>query len=323
MNDSLYILSKEQDHDGSAVMGVLDGNSGVAVEAAPTVLYRANLDGTNREKIHTFDSSATVEDLVLGDAKGFYLITKKVTTEQGGGNTYQTSSERNLIYLDLSSGKETVLISMDFGDAIDWDVIGCTGRKLVLYGIDFGRELSAQEKHSDDRSIYGNSADVFATLDVDSGSLNEILRVYAPKARSYAVDENKLYYSVSGDGKIISVDLRTAEQNTLCTISQDSIWGILGDRIYTRDDDDRTLYFINTDTGEISHCGLVNQSTGWSLEIIAATDDQVLTIYDSDVTPKSDGSYTVHGYKYALISKEDLFAGRDNFAPIQMIGSGR
>ncbi len=322
-NDSLYIMSKDLDSEGTVIMGSFDGTSGVETEAAPTVLYRADLDGTSREKVHAFDSLLTVEDCVVGDEDGLYLITKKVTTEQGEGTSYQTAAERELVYLDLSTGKETVLFSMDFGDHISWEIIGCTDRRLVLYGIDFGRELSEAEKHSDDNSIYDNSYDVFATLDVDSGSLQEIYRMYAPESRSYETDGNNLYYSVIGEGKIISVDLRTAEQKTLCTLFQDSIWGMVGERLYTRDAADKTYYFIDGNTGEVSHCGLVDKSLGYSLDIIAETEDQVLVIYDTDATPKGDGSYIINGYQYGLIPKEDLFAGRDNFAPIRMIGDGR
>lgn len=322
LNGSLYLLSKEQDHDGSAERNVLSASSGTAPEAAPTVLYRSALDGTRREKIYAFDPSFTVEDLVLGDGDGLYLIRKKVTTEQGSGFTYQTSSQRELCRLDLSTGKESALLSMDLGGGIDWDVIGCTGRKLVLYGIDFGQEISAEEKHTGDRSLYDRSFDVFATLDVDSGSLREIYRVKAPGSRSYEVDGERLYYSVNGDGQIFCIDLLTAEQRTLCATQQDCIWGMVGDRLYTRSEKDSTFTFIDTKTGEISPCGLVDRSTGASLKIIAETGGQVLAIYDSDVTPRSDGSFTVHGYKYGLIRKEDLFAGRDAFAPIQMLGSG-
>lgn len=318
--DSLYIMSKNQDHDGATVANFLGGDTGGIAEDIPTVLYRANLDGTEREKIYTFDSAVTVEDFVVADDKGFYLITKKMSTKQNGGNSYQTSTERNLIYFDLSAKKETVLRSMDFNDNITWKVIGCSNRVLVLYGIDFGRKVSSEEQQ--DIAIYDDSYDVFATLNVDSGSLDEIYRVYAPKARSFEVDKNKLYFSVSGDGSITSVDLHSGEQTVLCTISQDSIWGIVGDKLYTRDGKDCTYYFIDVNTGKISHSGLVNKSLGWSLDIIAEAGNQVLTIYDYDATAKGDGSYTINGYQYGLISKEDLYAGRDNFIPIHMVGSG-
>lgn len=320
-NNNLYIMSKESDHDGSAAIGIFGGGNN-AVESKPTTIYRANLDGTDRNKVYTFDSTVTVEDFVVGDGSGLYFITKKLTAQQSNGNSYTTSSERKLVYLDLSAKTETAICSMDFGDNISWDVIGCSDRSLVLYGIEFGRDVSPDEMHSDNTHIYDDSYDVFATLNIDSRSLNEIYRVYAPKARNYAVDENKLYFSVIGDGSITSVDLRNGEQKELCKISQDSIWGMVGDKLYTRDSSDYTYYFIDVNTGTISHSGLVNKSLGWSLDIISEAGDQVLTIYDYNATAKGDGSYSINGYKYALISKDDLYAGRNNFVPISMTGSG-
>lgn len=321
-NDSLYLMSKDMDRDGTAVVNVFGDDSGIKTESKPTVLYRMEPDGTNREKVYTFDPNVTVEDFVVGDADGLYLITKKVSTKQGEGTAYQTSSKRELIQLDLSAQKETVLCSMDFHDDISWEVIGCTGRLLVLHGIDFGREVSEEEKHSDDSAIYDDSYDVFATLAVDSGIPSEIYRVYGAKARSYVTDKDNLYFSVLGDGSITSVDLRTGGQTVLCRIAQDSIWGIIGDQLYTRDSGDYTYYFIDVNTGEIRHSGLVNKSLGWSLDIIAEVGDQVLVIYDCDATANGDGSYSVNGYYYGLISKEDLCAGKDNFILISRSGRG-
>ena len=211
---------------------------------------------------------------------------------------------------------------MDFDDNISWSVIGCSDRSLVLYGIDFGREVSPEEIHKKDTDVFDDSYDVFANLDVDSGTMKEIYRVYAPKARYFEMDANNLYFSIAGDGSITSVNLHTGQQTELCKIPQDALFGIIGDKLYTRDGSDYTYYFIDVNTGEISHSGLVNKSLGWSLDIIAEAGDQVLTIYDYDATPKGDGSYTINGYQYGLINKEDLYAGRDNFIPINMIGKG-
>lgn len=320
-NNNLYIMNKEQDNDGSTVISALDGSS--AIESKPTTIYQANLDGTNRNKVYTFDSTVTVEDFVVGDNNGLYFITKKLTAQQSNKSSYTTSSERKLVYLNLSTKTETTLCSMNFGDNISWDVIGCHGRSLVLYGIDFGRAISPEEIHEENTTIYDDSYDVFATLDIGSGTLKEFYRVYAPKSRSFELDENKLYFSIIGDGSITSVEIQSGKQTELCKISQDSLWGIVGDKLYTRDESDYTYYFIDVNTGEISHSNLVNKSLGWSLDIIAETDDQVLTIYDYDATAKGDGSYTINGYKYALINKDDLFAGKDNFIPIKLIGTGK
>lgn len=323
-NDNLYIMAKEQDGDGSTGTEVFwGGDAGIAaIESKQTILYQANLDGTNRNKVYAFDSTVTVEDFVVGDAGGLYFITKKSTTQQGNGNSYQTSSERKLVYLDLSAKTEKTVCSMDFGDNISWNVIGCSGRMLVMYGVDFGRYVSPEEMHGDDIRIYDDSYDVFATLDVADGSLHEFYRVYAPKSRSYVVDGDKLYFSVDGSGSIVSVDLRTGEEATLCSIAKNLIWGMIGDKLYCYDSSDHTYNFVDVNTGEISHSGLVNKTTGWGLSFIAEIGDWVLVNYDSEGSFSSDGSFQPTGEHYGLIAKEDLYAGIDNFIPISMVGRG-
>lgn len=95
-NSKLYILSKEMDTTGEIATDHLffDNNSNTESESQPTVLYRANLDGTNREK-YTFDAALTLEDFVIGDENGIYVITKKLSSEQHGASSFSTSSERN------------------------------------------------------------------------------------------------------------------------------------------------------------------------------------------------------------------------------------
>ena len=112
---------------------------------------------------------------------------------------------------------------MEFDDNISWNVIGGSGRMLILHGVDFGRYVSPEEMKDDDFiKMYDDSYDVFATLSVDNGSLHEFYRVYAPKARSYVVDGDKLYFAVHGSGSIVSVDLRTGKEAPLCTIAKNA-----------------------------------------------------------------------------------------------------
>ena len=49
----------------------------------------------------------------------------------------------------------------------------------------------------------------------------------------------------------------------------------------------------------------------------------VLFVYDYDATAGGDGSYEIHQYKHALISKDDLFAGKDSYRKIEMVGPGQ
>lgn len=327
--DMLYILSKEYDTEGTVITS-LAGDSEGEIESSPAVLYRANLDGTDREKVYAFDSDVTVEDLVLGDSSGIYLVTKKTETSKSGSSTYTTSTDRNLILVDVEKGTETKVCSLELNDDISWKVRGCFDNKLVLEGVDYGKKMSAGEIMDDDgwKESYENSSQVYALLAIDSGAYEEVYRVSNKELNSAEIKGNMMYISNSGTGEIRSVDLFTGEEKTLCSLPQNSIYGMIGDKLCCYDwsgNKDYTFYYVDVNTGEISHSSLVNKSLGWSLEFRAELVDDVLVIYDYDYTPSDlqDDAYEINCYKYALISKEDLYAGVANYRPIQMIGKGK
>ena len=83
------------------------------------------------------------------------------------------------------------------------------------------------------------------------------------------------------------------------------------------------LYFVDTESGNVSCCTLTNKYNGWPLELVCETQKDAVVIYDYDAEELSDGAYEIHRYKIALISKIDLYAGNDKFRPIEMIAGGR
>lgn len=324
----LYVLSKEYDNDGSVVTDYSIGESDVEIESNPVVLYRMNLDGTNRQAIYTFEHDLVLEDFVLADDQGFYMITKKLSTESVDYNTYTTSTERNIVYLDLEARTIEIVCSLDFGDSIDWDVIGCYGQKLVLSGTDFEREVSLEEWMDDDiwRELYENSEHVVAVLDLETKEVEEISRISNKTEYAEVILDGRLYRSYAESGEIESIDLETREETLLCTLEQNYICSTFEDTLCCRSwdlADDQTFYFVDVKTGQVQHSGLVNKSLGWALEMVADLGEQVLVIYDYEATSHGDGSYEINRYQYGLISKEDLFAGVDHFLPVQMIGKGR
>ena len=133
--------------------------------------------------------------------------------------------------------------------------------------------------------------------------------------------------SSSKNQKIEAIDIETSKKKMLCKLPQNLIMDTLGDTLCCRDwklANDQYWYFVDTKTGKIKHTSLVNQRNGWALEFCGENKSDVLFIYDYDATEdKNDGSYEIHQYKHALISKDDLFAGKDNYRKIKMIGPGR
>lgn len=326
--DNLYIFSREYDDDGSLTQETLfSGGEGSPVESRPAVLYRANLDGTERKKIYTFDAALTLEDKLIRDDKGIYVITKKLSADKDGNQTYTTSSQRKLMFLNLESLSFDEVCSMDFDDNISWEIIGCSQNDFLLCGTDFGKELSRDEIWDDDvyKELYSNSFDVYALLSRDGGKPKEITRLSNIYASSGKLLGDSLYYSSDENQNIEVLDINTGEKKTLCTLPQNLILDTLGDTLCCRDwnlSEDPTWYFVNIKTGAITKTPLVNLRNGWSLDFRGETETDLLFVYDYDATDNHDGSYEVHQYKYALISKDDLFAGKDNYRKIEMIGPG-
>ncbi len=327
----LYLFSKDQDRDGSMETNFAEGDAGWGtVEAGPSILYRANPDGTDREKVYAFDASVTVEDYVMGDENGLYLVTKKLTSEKDGGDTYTHSEDRELVFLDPEKGEMSKVCPMDFDDRISWRVTGCYDRNIVFHGIDYGREVSDQERFDDDfyKNLYENSSEVFAVLDISSGQFTEKYRISNSRENSYQLSGNALYVS-SADSGIKEINLDTGAERSVFSGAGKYYYlnCIIGDKLCCSDysgqgDWDPTYYYIDRNTGELSHSGLVNKSLGWSLEFKAVLDKDVLVVYDYEATPTGGDSYEITLYQHGLISQADLFAGNDNFRKISMIGTG-
>lgn len=327
--DHLYILSREYDGDGSVSQGTITiGGDGSSVESQPAVLYRANLDGTNREKIFTFDAALTLEDKIVGNDKGIYVITKKLSADKDGNETYTTSSERKLMFLDLSSLSLSEICSMDFGDHISWQIIDCSSNDFLLCGVDFGREVSRDEIWDEDlhKEIYKNSFRVYALLSRDGGKPKELARQSNKCDNSAKLLGENLYLSSEDNQNIDALNIQTGEKKTLCTLPQNLMMDTLGDTLCCRGWDlagDPIWYFVDTKTGAVTKTPLVIPCNGWSIDFRCETKTDVLFVYDYDATAGGDGSYEIHRYKHALISKDDLFAGKDHYRKIEMVGPGQ
>lgn len=326
LQDYLYILSREYDDEGATMeFGVGEGND-TEIEKKPAALYRAKLDGTERKKVYTFDSDLTLEDKVFGDDNGIYIITKKLSKDKTQNKTYTTSSEKKLMYLDMDSMSMKEVCSLTFNDNISWSVIDCSRNGFVLNGVDFGKELSQDEILDDDvyRELWLNASEVYAVLDIRDGTLKEICRHSNQYSNSGQVLGDSLYVSSSENENIESYNLETGEKKTLCSLPQNCIMGTFDNTLYCQEWDltKPTIYFVNTETGAITSTPIVNKCNGWAVEFRGETASDVLFIYDYDATAHNDGSYEIYRYKYALISKDDLFGGWENYREIEMIGSG-
>lgn len=325
--DSLYVLNRNYDSDGSVSIDMTGG--AVSPEAEEVTLYRMNLDGSSRQKIYTFPDNLTTEKIVIGDGDSLWFVTKRLAVQNHEAENYTTSTERSLSKYSISDNKIVDHISLDLDDGIYQTVIGAVGNKFILNGVAYPEGKSDKEimKLTDDewKEIYKNSSTVYSSLETGSKSKTEIYRMNNETLRSTcAVRDGFLFVSNCADGGVLKINPSNGEKTTLATLEQNYIYTALKDTlccIDTGKTDDQTLYFVDLQTGEVHHSSLTNKSLGWQMDILADAGDQVLVVYDYDAV-KDGEQYIIKQYKYALISKDDLYNSRANYMPIAMEGSG-
>ena len=329
-NGKLYLLDKDADRDGFTTIDLMLGQDMQAVQAEtrPATLYQMNFDGSNRKKIYTFADGITLEDTILSSEDGIYFVTKKLETDIDGNTTVTTSTDRNIVRFSPANKQLKTIMSLQTDDGISWRIVGCYDNSLVLEGIEYenGNSGSADMSDAEWKDLYNKSQTVFATLDLSSQKHTEVYRVKNKGIHASATHNGFLYVSEESSNDIIAIDLRTGRASTLASLTQNNIMGVFSDQLICRTWDltnDYTLHFLDTKDGQISHCTLTNKCNEWPLEVICEAGNDALVIYDYKADANSDGSYEIYQYKYALIAKEDLYAGKNTFRPIKMIGKGR
>lgn len=316
----LYLFS-QTDNSGAVFMSS-DGSSGL--NRNPACLYRMNLNGTGREKVVAFDEDVTLEDVIIGGKGALYFVQKKTETKQlESGETYCTESDRALVKVDTETWKVTEQCKLEDDSLIK----GCYDRQLLCVETVYDHEPTMEELFSDDawKELHEKSITKFSLLNPEDGSSREITSVSNADLYSWGMGDGVFYISEKGKPEIRVFNLETGAERTVASLKNNNIFIVLDDVICCTSwdmTDDYTMYFVHPDTGKVDHCSLVNRSLGWSLEIKAETEDNFLVIYDYDATANEDDSYEIHRYQYGLISKDDLYAGNDNFQPINMIGKG-
>lgn len=322
-NGKLYLLSCGADSEGETIsFGYTD--SGMMQVSMPSILYSMNQDGTNREKIYTFSDGVTVEPTVLGSGSSLYFITKELSQSDG----VTIASNRQLMRYDIASGKTSIVASLNAENGSPWRIVGCSGSNVVLEGVAYPEEYSATEDYNASQwsEIFGASKTKYVCLNVENGNFASLYDVKNKNGHGAAVLDGVLYVAEGSSENILQIDLETGALSTLTSLEQSNIIGTMGTMLVCRTWDmteNYYLYFVDTQSGAVSRCTLTNKYNGWALEPVGETQKDAVVIYDYDAEALFDGAYEIYRYKMALISKSDLYAGNDNFHPIEMIAEGR
>ena len=339
-NGSLYLLIKNYDMEGTSSINMNSDGDDVENEKEnkSQILYKMKADGTDRKKVYEFEKGITVDDLVIQDNNSLYFIIKKLETKKSDNNmTYNTVSEKRLIKIDDSTGKDEKVCDLNIGDEkSSWNIVGCFGTKVIIDGYIEDHKLSDEERKKDiedadfSRELSSKSKTEFATVDIITGDVKKICSFSNKEfCNGHVTVDNCLYYMLDGKKKIYTTNLETGEENILTEFTEKgiSILKKFSDALCCDNwgqEREKYFYFVNIKDGKVSKSSLTTKTLGWPIEFLGETKDKCLVIYDYDAKKSGidDESYDISQNKFALIDKEDLYKGKENFKPIEMIGSG-
>ncbi len=332
--EKLYLISRDEDKENMmSVDELFAEGEGVSIERQKaTTIYSMGLDGTNRKKEYTFAQDVMVDDIVLCDDNNLYFTAKQISCSSKKGKSYYAASKRELVRFQPEKATVETVCSLEFADQVKWNVIGCHEGNVILQGTKYNKKLSMEEEMALEQKEYweyaNDSTEIVAALDLSDGSIKKIYSIKndADSTHYLIMSGETLYVSVKEDRKIYKVDLGTGKVETLAKVDQGMIDGVLSDKLCCRSWDmeqDKTYYFVDIHTGEVSHSTLVNKRNGWSLELIGESGDQVLAIYDYEAKEEEGDVWDISRHQFGLIKKDDLMQSKDRFQKISMKGPGK
>lgn len=329
----LYAFSHEQDQAGATFMSSDSG--GVMTEGDPGIgnaqaaLYRMNLDGTDRKKVLSFEAGLALEDTVLGGDGTLYFITKKLSGEQVDARTsYVTAAQRQLVKVDTQTWESSQICQLD----TDWQIIGTWKDGLVISSFIFDHELTTEELTDENAYVaaFKNSVTQYSIFYPADERREQLLELPNTQLNTAAVHGGSLYTSTDGAGNIRRTDLESKETGVFVETNANQILEAYDDVLYCSEwgrgnASAPTSYFVRYEDGTVLSSNLVTETMGSDVVVRAELADRFLVIYDEDATLDTaydNGQYSVFGYKYALIAKEDFYTGKAGYEPIAMIGFG-
>ncbi|MDE7424924.1 MAG: hypothetical protein K2N51_14755 [Lachnospiraceae bacterium] len=344
-NDTLYVVSRNSNQKGSSTVVFWEDESnnslignGIKVDDGtsemPVVLYSMGLDGTNRTKEYTFEQDINLDSVVLYDGKDLYFVANKTNISSDKNTTYHTTSDCELVKYQTKDSKLANVCSLEFGDNVRWNIVGCYNNNVILQGRKYNGNLTFEEQmklENEEGWEYENdSKDMYVKLDLTQESIKEVYSIENDPNSSNGVQilGDYLYVSQEKTGTIEKVDMETGKIQNFATLKQSAIFGSLSNKLCcgSWEQGDETIYFADVNSGKIDHCTLVNHYNGEALKIIGETGNQVLVIYDWDAEEvkdlKGQDAWEVKRYQYGLINKTDLYQSKDCFEKIEMKGTG-
>lgn len=338
--EHLYYLVTDFDYEGGFSAGMVPSEEGYPDDTLYTTtsqLFRMNPDGTNRELMYTFGDSEIVEHFAVGDGDCLWFITKEPTIERDEktGAGYRGSKNRAAVRFDLNDRKIVEQIPISYKDNIDKQFIGIYKNKMLFGGIAYPDGKSAMDYidilapsptvgdttgMEEYLEFMSTCEYAFFALDITDKTMSEIFRTGFDKSvLGFEQIGDKLYIPAK-DNTAFTLDLNTGSTEDFNIPEGYELDFFVGERpVYITADRGHKRSIADPATGEMKKWLFDSGSTN----IIALNSDSALVVYKTVGEEVPGGGIKNPVDLYALISLDDLYNGRENFKPINMLERGK
>lgn len=335
--DNLYLLA-DLSHSG----GFGDHYNEPVITHTPSV-YRMGLDGSNREKIFTFDKEQRPEECMIGDGDNLWFSVYEDTLETNEelGTYYKGRKNKCMVKLSLSERKIVEQIPIADIDKVELKFADCIGNKMLFTGYKYPNGMSYREymeykwgmndpfspPSQEESELYAQIRLEYFTLDVETKVVKKIYLTENTDTEYWFMYDGDI--CIYDEAKTVRIDLSTGKTEELVATEGYAAYNMTFDGKFmcyeASADRDWTTFYIDPDTGEV----LPGRDWQGAPDNYVYTDcvcgDKVLinTGYIGILNEElGEGHFKDMYFVYAVMSLEDYNNHIYNIEPIKMIHEG-
>lgn len=323
-NNNLYLVSSSGNAGGNSLV-ITDEGINESSGAETPVIYKMNLDGTNKTKVFECPSGVQIDTTYILNGNDLYTFFIKSKSIETGSNSYTSvETERILVKINLETGKYDELFNGN-----NREILGVYNNNIVLEEIDYKQD---PENFLTDDTGYinnlNNSTKVIKLFNLSNLEETEIYKDVYKNMSEISCNNGKVYFIGINSTKLECLDLQTKQKETLYELPKTgaSIQGIYDNKlqyVYYSGNTGKvdSAYYIDLATKENKNFKLVDDND-YLVEILSESNDYyfVKTGYEMGDEYTSWAGTTqqdIEKTNYALIKKEDYWNSKAEYIDMQ------
>ena len=228
-NNNLYLVSSSGNAGGNSLV-ITDEGINESSGAETPVIYKMNLDGTNKTKVFECPSGVQIDTTYILNGNDLYTFFIKSKSIETGSNSYTSvETERILVKINLETGKYDELFNGN-----NREILGVYNNNIVLEEIDYKQD---PENFLTDDTGYinnlNNSTKVIKLFNLSNLEETEIYKDVYKNMSEISCNNGKVYFIGINSTKLECLDLQTKQKETLYELPKTgaSIQGIYDNKL--------------------------------------------------------------------------------------------